>query len=191
MNKRFTEAESAFRRAMNEQQKQCRDNRSSIIVGLARTLDALGKDDEAESYYKAAVAQNLKPGSTYFYPLGHVHYGLFLFNRHRYMEAKEQYGICVKHSPQKAYYQALLGDVLFKLNDIEGFEYRIKKALDIDPHHPLANKTYQHYLKNKDQIENGKEGLQRSLLIDVNDLVGSYLSICGDEYRRLCTIHSI
>ena len=160
----YHDAVDAFRKTL----KLCRDgNRKwNVNVGLARALDALDKNKEAEYYYKQGMSCSTVPGHKRFYESGHLHFGNFLMKLQRFAEAKEQYHLCLQHNPTKALNNYRYGNALYELGDYEQFEYYMNRTLEIEPYHPLANRSLQYYLNQKshdpESLRNKKKQAKRS-----------------------------
>eukprot|EP01083_Nonionella_stella_P054164 143068_1 len=122
----------------------------SVYYGLARTFHFLEQFNQAEQYFKMALAQSV--GEYVYEPL-HYNFGHFLRKQRRYEEAKHHFQVCVKNTPYRALNHYWLSDALYQLGEFDEHEFHLQKALEIDPYLPEARKNWSMYYHNEYHIE--------------------------------------
>ena len=79
-NKKYHRAKDAFRKTMeiddNKKHNKNKPKSWTLCIGLARTLQQLNENEEAEHYFKLAVSSNMQRGNRQFYETGMCFFGI-------------------------------------------------------------------------------------------------------------------
>lgn len=125
---RFEAAIAAFDRALPNEKKRWR-----VHNGRALALEGLGRNDEGERAYRAAIQEERGQARPDEHP--RIDYGAFLYRQGRIDEALEQL-----RSPDARSFRNHfeLGKVLFSMNRLDEAARALEKAITLDPNHSGA-----------------------------------------------------
>lgn len=139
--------------------------REAISLGLpkayfsyANLLSKLGRDDEAETYYKSSLKLNPQSSKSHF------NYAILLGRQRREKEAEDHYKKAIESNPKNIEARNNLADLLRKDRRFSEAEQMAKSVLDLEPENSYVTATLGDILADEGYLEEAEKTLRAALI---------------------------